>query len=174
VPIATIVQTASQAITAVATVIGVFLALCSQPHAWRRRADPTGVEVNQARRQETVSAGSAPAKAKPEQAKLAEAQCLIDSGHHCAAILILKIALEWALQEAVQRSNIRTSRASRSIINMTKVLFNANVLNKSDVAAARHFSEIYHQAIAQFAEPSASQAHMAAEITRQIVQSIAK
>jgi hypothetical protein len=173
VPIATIVQTASQAITAVATLIGVLVALRSQSHKQCRRAKPTGTVTKKTKRQKAVSPDSTASLGKPWQAKLDEAETLINGCHYRAAILILRVTLEHSLQEAVQRSNIKPTHRSKLSIQMVNALFKTNVLDKSGVAAIRLFSEICDRMATEPTEPSASDAHLAVELIRRILKSLA-
>lgn len=171
-PIATIVTVASTAVTAAAALIGALLALRSQPRTRCRHDEPAWTVTKKARRQKTVGTGSLTHKKKAERAKIDEAERLISEGHYRAAVLILNIPLECALREATHRAGIRLAHSARPGVQMANALFRADVLDKSDVTAARLFSEIYERAATVPAEPPAGEARFAVELLKRILQSL--
>ncbi len=171
-PIATIVTVASTAVTAVAALIGVLLALRSQPRTRCRHDEPAGTVTKKARRQKPVGTGSPAHKKKAKQAKMDEAEKLISEGHYRAAVLILNIPLECALRGAAHRAGIRPAHSAMPGVQMANALFRADVLDKSDVTAARLFSEIYERAATVSGEPPAGEARLAVELLKRILQSL--
>jgi hypothetical protein len=172
VPIATIVTVVSTAVTAAAALIGALLALRSQPRTQCRPDEPAGTITKKARRQKAVGTGSPAHKKKAEPAEIDEAERLISEGHYRAAVLILNIPLECSLREATHRAGIRLAHSARPGVQMASALFRAEVLDKSDVSAARLFSEIYERAATVSAEPPAGEARLAAELLKRILHSL--
>jgi hypothetical protein len=96
----------------------------------------------------------------------------ISEGHYRAAILILNIPLECALREAAHCAGIRLAHSARPGVQMANALFREDVLDKSDVTAARLFSEIYERAATVSAKPPAGDARLAIELLKHILQSL--
>jgi hypothetical protein len=173
VPIATIVQAVEGGIMALAALIGAVVTLRKLYHARNRRDRSAEAVAPKPDRRRSVGAASATPKEKCDRAKLDEAQILINLGHYSAAIAILDFALEYALQDAVRRSNIKLNGSLKSSIQIANALFRANAMDKMDVAAARMFSEIRDSAAHGLIEPSASDAWLAVALLRRILRSVA-
>jgi hypothetical protein len=141
---------------------------CLSPRSLAR----SGAVTKKAKRQKAVGTGSPAHKEKAERAKIDEAEMLISEGHYRAAVLILNIPLECALREATHRAGIRLAHSARPGVQMANALFKADVLYKSDVIAARLFSEIYERAAGVSAEPPAGEARLAVELLKCILQSL--
>jgi hypothetical protein len=171
--IAAIVTAGAEAISSVAALIAAVVAVRSQRRTPDRNARSTEDAELQTGYQVMVRAGSTAQKEGPELAKINEAQTLINGGHYRAAIVILQLSLDYSLQEAIRRSNIRPVGPLRSSIQKAKALSRENLMDGSDVAATRLYSKIYNRAVCDFTEPSADDARLAVELIRHIVQSIA-
>ena len=171
-PIATIVTVASNAMTAVATLIGALVALRSQPRMRRRHAESAEIVTKKAKRQKAVGVGSTSLKQQAERVKINEAEAFINYGHYRAAILILNIPLERVLREAACRSGIKPAHSARPSVQMANALCRADVLDKSDATAAKLFSEIHERAATVSAEPPAGDALLAVELLKRILQSL--
>jgi hypothetical protein len=107
-----------------------------------------------------------------ESNKLNEAQTLINNGMYRAAVAIMGVILEHALQNAIRRADILVRRRLASSAQMADVLFQAGALGEPEVAVIRSFADIRNRAVHHLEEPSSDDAKLALGLLNRILQSL--
>jgi len=105
-----------------------------------------------------------------EADKLREAETLIRNGMYRAAVAVLGVILEHALQTAIHGADLNIKRHPTSSYQMARALFEARVLGEAELAAVKQFAEIRNSAVHQLEEPSSNDAELALGLLRRILR----
>jgi uncharacterized protein YutE (UPF0331/DUF86 family) len=125
--------------------------------------DPASPEI-------AIGAVTAMLSLQLERGKLDEAQALIENGQYRAAVAIMGVILEHALQQGLRAADIAYERRSASATQMAIDLQRTKIIDKSDLAAVKQFSQIRNRAVHELAEPSGDEARLALELLRRILK----